>query len=69
MSESAVSERMSALPGGHYAMGSADFYPEEGPVHTVAVAPFEFDRGPVANRQFIRPTQLRRERNQSPCQF
>jgi len=52
MSESAVSERMIALPGGRYAMGSADFYPEEGPVHTVEVAAFELDRGPVTNRQF-----------------
>ncbi|MHB1171236.1 MAG: formylglycine-generating enzyme family protein [Lacisediminihabitans sp.] len=52
MSERADSESMIAVPGGRYAMGSTAFYPEEGPVYTVEVAPFELDRGPVTNRQF-----------------
>ncbi|MET0901383.1 MAG: formylglycine-generating enzyme family protein [Mycobacterium sp.] len=33
-------------------MGSADFYPEETPVHTVEVAPFAIERHPVTNAQF-----------------
>jgi len=33
-------------------MGSVDFYPEEGPVHTVTVAPFAIERHPVTNAQF-----------------
>ena len=53
MSENAVTERMIALPGGHYAMGSADFYPGKGPVHTVEVAAFELDRVPITNLQRV----------------
>jgi len=45
-------ERLIALTGGNYEMGSTLFYPEEGPVHTVEEAPFKLDRGPVSNRQF-----------------
>lgn len=40
------------LPGSSYRMGSVDFYPEEGPVHTVSVAPFAIERHPVTNAQF-----------------
>lgn len=40
------------LPGGAYRMGSTQFYPEEVPVHTVAVAPFSIERHPVTNAQF-----------------
>ncbi len=40
------------LPGGAYRMGSTQFYPEEVPVHTVAVAPFAIERHPVTNAQF-----------------
>ncbi|WP_345066591.1 formylglycine-generating enzyme family protein [Leifsonia kafniensis] len=43
---------MIVLPGGSYQRGSTDFYPEEGPVMAVDVAPFELDRAPVTNRQF-----------------
>ena len=32
--------------------GSADFYPEESPVHDVTVAPFAIERHPVTNAQF-----------------
>lgn len=45
---------MIALPGGRYQRGSSEFYPEEGPVMPVEVAPFEIDRAPVTNRQFSR---------------
>ena len=40
------------LPGGTFRMGSTEFYPEEVPVHTVAVAPFAIERHPVTNAQF-----------------
>ncbi|CAN5422019.1 formylglycine-generating enzyme family protein [soil metagenome] len=40
------------LPGGSFRMGSADFYPEETPAHTVTVAPFALERHPVTNAQF-----------------
>jgi formylglycine-generating enzyme required for sulfatase activity len=40
------------VPGGEFRMGSIDFYPEETPVHTVAVAPFAIERHPVTNAQF-----------------
>ena len=43
---------LTALPGGTYRMGSADFYPEEAPVHDVTVAPFAIERHPVTNIQF-----------------
>lgn len=41
-----------ALPGGSFAMGSAQFYPEEAPVRTVAVAAFAIERHPVTTAQF-----------------
>lgn len=40
------------LPGGSFVMGSARFYPEEGPEHQVTVAPFAIERHPVTNAQF-----------------
>lgn len=41
-----------ALPGGTFLMGSDDFYPEEGPVHRVQVAPFSISRFAVTNDDF-----------------
>ncbi|MFI2839713.1 formylglycine-generating enzyme family protein [Mycolicibacterium sp. PDY-3] len=41
-----------SLPGGAYRMGSTAFYPEEAPVHTVTVEPFQIERHPVTNAQF-----------------
>ncbi len=40
------------VPAGRFVMGSAAFYPEEGPVFTAEVAEFSLDRTPVTNRQF-----------------
>src|ERR1700732_4732870 len=40
------------IPGGTFRMGSNDHYPEEAPVHRVAVDGFLIDRTPVTNRQF-----------------
>jgi len=40
------------LPGGAFSMGSANFYPDEMPVHTVTVGPFALERAPVTNAQF-----------------
>ncbi|OBJ55252.1 formylglycine-generating enzyme family protein [Mycobacterium sp. 1423905.2] len=40
------------LPGGTFRMGSTSFYPEEAPIHTVAVEPFAIERHPVTNAQF-----------------
>ena len=42
------------IPGGTFLMGSDDFYPEEGPVHEVAVDGFWMDRHVVINEQFAR---------------
>jgi formylglycine-generating enzyme required for sulfatase activity len=42
------------LPGGTFAMGSADFYEEEGPVRQVRVKPFRIDRYDVTNAEFGR---------------
>lgn len=33
-------------------MGSTSFYPEEAPIHTVAVQPFALERHPVTNAQY-----------------
>jgi formylglycine-generating enzyme required for sulfatase activity len=41
------------IPGGTFAMGSDKHYPEEAPVHRVAVDGFWIDRTPVTNRQFM----------------
>ncbi len=40
------------IPGGTFRMGSADFYPEERPVHEVTVDGFWIDRRQVTNHQF-----------------
>ncbi|MCV7192345.1 formylglycine-generating enzyme family protein [Mycolicibacterium brumae] len=40
------------LRGGSFPMGSAQFYAEENPVHTVIVSPFAIERTPVTNAQF-----------------
>jgi sulfatase modifying factor 1 len=45
---------MAWVPGGTFAMGSANFYPEERPVHRVAVDGFWMDRHPVTIREFRR---------------
>src|SRR5690349_18709962 len=45
---------MAWVPGGTFAMGSVDFYPEERPVHRVAVDGFWIDRHPVTNSEFRR---------------
>ncbi len=43
---------MVTVPGGHFLMGSADFYPEERPVREAAVGTFLIDATPVTNNQF-----------------
>jgi formylglycine-generating enzyme len=45
---------MQWIPGGAFRMGSDDFYPEEGPVHEVAVDGFWMDRHVVTNEHFAR---------------
>ncbi len=40
------------LPAGSFRMGSTDFYPDEGPVHTETVGPFAIERHPVTNAQY-----------------
>src|SRR5215208_5290607 len=42
------------VPGGTFQMGSDDFYPEERPVHRVAVDGFWMDEHPVTNAEFRR---------------
>lgn len=42
------------IPGGTYRMGSADHYPEEGPVRSVTVDGFWMDETAVTNREFAR---------------
>lgn len=49
-----VNKDMVSLPGGTFAMGSEEFYAEEGPVRDVTVAPFAIDRHPVTVREFRR---------------
>ncbi len=49
-----ASKDMVALPGATFAMGSEEFYAEEGPVRTVTVGPFAIDRHPVTIREFRR---------------
>jgi formylglycine-generating enzyme len=47
------------IPGGEFLMGSEDFYPEERPVHRVAVDGFWMDEHPVTAaelRRFVRDT-------------
>jgi formylglycine-generating enzyme len=45
---------MAWIPGGTFLMGSADFYPEERPVHRVTVDGFWIDRHPVTVAEFRR---------------
>ena len=47
-------ENMVSIPGGTFRMGSDRHYPEEAPVHTVAVDSFWIDATPVTNAQFRR---------------
>ena len=47
-------DNMVEIPAGRFRMGSADFYPEEGPVREVEVDGFAIDRGPVTVAQFAR---------------
>jgi formylglycine-generating enzyme required for sulfatase activity len=42
------------IPGGEFRMGSANFYPEEKPVHRVRVDGFWMDETPVTNAEFRR---------------
>jgi sulfatase modifying factor 1 len=42
------------VPGGTFQMGSVEYYDEEGPVHSVSVAPFSIDRFDVTNAEFAR---------------
>jgi formylglycine-generating enzyme len=42
------------IPAGEFAMGSADFYPEERPVHQVALDGFWIDTRPVTVAEFRR---------------
>ena len=53
-------EGMTWIPGGTFAMGSEDFYPEERPVHRVTVDGFWMDEKPVTAaefRRFVRETK------------
>jgi formylglycine-generating enzyme len=45
---------MAWIPGGEFLMGSADFYPEEGPVHRVALDGFWIDEHPITVAEFRR---------------
>jgi sulfatase modifying factor 1 len=45
---------MEWVPGGTFRMGADGFFPEEAPVHPVAVAGFWMDRHPVTNAAFAR---------------
>ena len=45
---------MRRIPAGTFAMGSADFYPEERPVHRVALDGFWMDEHPVTVAEFRR---------------
>src|SRR5215212_8324101 len=47
-------KNMVQVPGGTFLMGSNDFYPEERPVHRVAVDGFWMDEHAVTNAEFRR---------------
>jgi formylglycine-generating enzyme required for sulfatase activity len=49
-----ASKDMVALPGATFAMGSEEFYAEEGPIRTATVGPFAIDRHPVTVKEFRR---------------
>ena len=50
---------MAWVPGGTFLMGSNDFFPEERPVHTVAVDGFWMDEHPVTAWEFRRNSVAR----------
>ena len=50
----APAKNMAWVPGGNFAMGSADFYPEERPVRRVEVDGFWMDDHPVTVAEFRR---------------
>ena len=50
----AATKGMRWIPGGTFAMGSEDFYPEERPVRTVGVDGVWIDEHPVTNLEFGR---------------
>jgi formylglycine-generating enzyme required for sulfatase activity len=47
-----VADTMVRIPGGEFAMGSDDHYPDEGPVRRVSVDAFWIDPHPVTNTEF-----------------
>jgi sulfatase modifying factor 1 len=49
-----ASKNMVALPGATFAMGSEEFYVEEGPIREATVGPFAIDRHPVTVTEFRR---------------
>jgi formylglycine-generating enzyme len=49
-----ASKDMVALPGATFAMGSEEFYTEEGPIREVTVGAFAVDRHPVTVKEFRR---------------
>jgi formylglycine-generating enzyme required for sulfatase activity len=51
---SSPAKNMVWVPGGEFLMGSEDFYPEERPVHRVAVEGFCMDESPVSAAEFRR---------------
>jgi len=52
--DGAVTESMVWIPGGTFRMGADDWYPEEGPAHSVAVDGLWMDRHPVTVAEFAR---------------
>ncbi len=50
----APAKNMAWVPGGEFLMGSDDFYPEERPVHRVAIDGFWMDDHPVTVAEFRR---------------
>jgi formylglycine-generating enzyme required for sulfatase activity len=47
-------KEMAWIPGGSFAMGSDDHYPEESPTHRVTVDGFWMDRHTLTNAEFAR---------------
>jgi formylglycine-generating enzyme len=65
---------MVSIPGGEFAMGSEEFYPEERPIRRVSVADFWIDRYPVTAgdfRRFVEATGYLTlaERPVDPCHY
>lgn len=52
--EAADPHEMARIEGGGFTMGRADGPADEGPAHTVVLAPFLIDRLPVTNAEFAR---------------